>query len=213
MSEVTAQHLVGMIKVVSAAIGKARDELNHLDSTLGDGDHGTSLSGGFAEAAAKIIVLQQPTPTTILQTTAQSLMNRMGGASGALYGTMFLRAGGAANDKAALTHEDMKALWQRALEGVMQRGKAQVGDKTMVDALHPAVRAFAQGHSLTDSFERAAAAASEGATQTTNMVARHGRAKFAGERAVGHVDAGARSIAVMFAAMNTYWKEAEHGET
>jgi dihydroxyacetone kinase len=94
----------------------------------------------------------------------------------------------------------------------MQRGKAQPGDKTMVDALHAAVQAFAEGDSLTDSFERAAAAASEGAEHTAKMVARHGRAKFAGERAFGHVDAGARSIAVMFAAMSAYWKEIEHGE-
>jgi dihydroxyacetone kinase-like protein len=106
----------------------------------------------------------------------------------------------------------MKTLWQAALDGVMQRGKAQPGDKTMVDALFPAVQAFAEGSDLTESFERAAAAASEGAERTSSMVAKHGRAKFAGERALGHVDAGARSIAVMFAAMNEYWKEVQDGE-
>jgi dihydroxyacetone kinase-like protein len=213
MSDIDGQHLVGMITAVSAAIREARDELNRLDSMLGDGDHGTSLSGAFADAVDKIAQLQQPIPIAVLQATAQSLMNRMGGASGALYGTLFLRASGVAKEKHTLNHDDMKILWQMALEGVMQRGKAQPGDKTMVDALQLAVQAFTEGESLTDSFERATTAASAGATQTANMVAKHGRAKFAGERAVGHVDAGARSIAVMFAAINQYWKETEHGET
>lgn len=212
MNRVTAQRLIGMITAIRDAIAEVSDELNRLDSALGDGDHGTSLSAAFADAANRIAALQQPAPMTILQTTAQSLMNRMGGASGALYGTLFLRAGAAVKDKATLSHEDMKALWQAALEGVMQRGKAQPGDKTMVDALHPAVQAFAEGATLAESFARAAAAASEGAEQTAKMVAKHGRAKFAGERAVGHVDAGARSIAVMFAAMNEDWKEAQDGE-
>jgi dihydroxyacetone kinase-like protein len=197
---------------VNTAIGEAKDELNRLDSALGDGDHGTSLGVAFADAVTRVAALEPPTPASVLQTTAQSLMNRMGGASGALYGTMFLRASEVAKDKAALSHEDMKLLWQAALEGVMQRGKAQPGDKTMVDALYPAVRAFSKADSLADSFERAVVAASDGAAQTARMVAKHGRAKFAGERAVGHVDSGARSIAVMFAAMNVYWKEVEDGK-
>ncbi len=212
MNGVTAQHLIGMITAISAAIAEASDELNRLDSALGDGDHGTSLNVAFADAVAKIAALEPLTPEQVLQTTAQSLMNRMGGASGALYGTLFLRAGGVVKDKSVLKHDDMKALWQAALEGVMQRGKAQTGDKTMVDSLILAVKAFAEGRSLADSFERAAIAATEGAQRTAQMIARHGRAKFAGARAVGHVDAGARSVAVMFAAMHDYWKEVEHGE-
>jgi dihydroxyacetone kinase-like protein len=212
MNGVTAEHLIGLITSISASMSAAKNELNRLDSALGDGDHGTSLSVAFADAVTRIAVFEQPKPQDILFTTMESLMNRMGGASGALYGTMFLRAGGTSKDKVALNHEDMKMLWRRALEGVMQRGKAQPGEKTMVDALYPAVQAFAEGETLAESFERAAQAAAEGAAQTAKMVARHGRAKFAGERAVGHIDAGARSIAVMFAAMNDYWKEVEHGE-
>jgi dihydroxyacetone kinase-like protein len=213
MNGVTAEHLIGLITTISASMSAAKNELNRLDSALGDGDHGTSLSVAFADAVTRIAVFEKPTPQDILFTTMESLMNRMGGASGALYGTMFLRAGGAAKDKITFTHDDMKGLWRRVLEGVMQRGKAQPGDKTMVDALYPAVQAFGEGTTLTESFERAAAAASEGAALTATMVAKHGRAKFAGERALGHVDAGARSIAVMFAAMNDYWKEVQDGET
>jgi phosphoenolpyruvate---glycerone phosphotransferase subunit DhaL len=180
---------------------------------LGDGDHGTSLSAAFAEAAARVTALGQSTPSAVLQTTAQALMNRMGGASGALYGTLFLRAGAAAKDKVTLRHGDLKALWRAGLEGVIQRGKAQVGDKTMIDALQPAVLAFAGGADIGDSFERAAAAADTGAQGTAALVAQHGRARFVGERAVGHVDAGARSIALMFGAMNLYWRDIQHGET
>lgn len=201
-----------MITTISAAIADARDELNRLDSALGDGDHGTSLSVAFADAATKVVALDQPTPSGILSATAQSLMNRMGGASGALYGTLFLRAGVTAKDKARLTHEDTKMLWRAALDGVIARGKAQPGDKTMVDALQPAVDAFVRGTTLDESFESAAAAAATGAQTTANMIAQHGRAKFVGERALGHVDAGAHSVAVMFAAMNTYWEESQHGE-
>ena len=156
--------------------------------------------------------LDAPTPSAVLQVTSQSLLNRMGGASGALYGSLFLRAAVAVKDKPSLTHDDLKAMWQAALAGVVQRGKAQVGDKTMIDALHPAVQAFSDATSLPDSFALAARAAQEGAESTSAMVARHGRARFTGERAIGHVDAGARSVAVMFAAMNSYWQEGHPDE-
>lgn len=212
MNELTARHLIDMIDAVNRAINAARDELNRLDSALGDGDHGTSLSAAFNDAVTKVSALATPTPSLILQVTAQSLLNRMGGASGALYGTLFLRASAAVRDKASLNHADMIGLWQSGLAGVMQRGKAQPGDKTMIDALQPAVNVFAEGDTLTQSFDLAAAAALAGAQRTSAMIARHGRAKFAGERAIGHVDAGARSIAILFEAMNSYWKETQNGE-
>lgn len=212
MSEIGVLELTGMIAAISAAIAEARDELNRLDSALGDGDHGTSLSIAFADATAKVAALDQPTPSDILSATAQSLMNRMGGASGALYGTLFLRAGMAAKDKPQLTLEDVKVLWREALAGVIARGKAQSGDKTMIDALQPAVDAFAAGTTLDEAFEQAAAAAGTGAQATANMVAQHGRARFVGERSLGHIDAGARSIAILFGAINAYWKESQHGE-
>ena len=212
MTDLTTAHLIGMMNAISAAITAGRDELNRLDSALGDGDHGTSLSIAFADAVAKLNALEQPTPTIVLQTVAQSLMNRMGGASGALYGTLFLRAGMTVKDKTTLAHDDLKTMWQAALEGVMARGKAALGDKTMVDAIQPAVRAFAEAPMLAEAFARAAEAAAQGAQNTARMVAQHGRAKFAGERAVGHVDAGARSVAILFAAIDVYWKENQHGE-
>jgi phosphoenolpyruvate---glycerone phosphotransferase subunit DhaL len=213
MMELTSRDLIEAIRVVSEAMSAARNDLNALDSALGDGDHGTSLSAAFADAAAKVAALPAPSPHEVLKATAQSLMNRMGGASGALYGTLFLRGSMAAQDRSMLSHDDMKRVWQSALEGVMKRGKAQPGDKTMVDALKPAVEAFAAGQDFRESFELAASSAAAGAAQTADMVARHGRARFVGERAIGHVDAGAASIAVMFDAFNAYWKERPDGKT
>ncbi len=212
MNEFGVDEFIGMIAAISASITNARDELNRLDSALGDGDHGTSLSVAFEDAAAKIAALERPTPSSVLSTTAQSLMNRMGGASGALYGTLFLRAGMTTKEKVRLSKADMSIFWRAALDGVLARGKAQPGDKTMIDALQPAVDAFATGITLGESFERAAEAAEAGAQATLKMVAQHGRAKFVGERSLGHVDAGARSIAIMFMAMNDYWKESSHDE-
>lgn len=212
MNEFGVDEFIGMVAAISASITNARDELNRLDSALGDGDHGTSLSVAFEDAADQIAALERPTPSSVLSTTAQSLMNRMGGASGALYGTLFLRAGMTTKEKVRLSKVDMNTFWRAALDGVMARGKAQPGDKTMIDALQPAVDAFAAGTTLDDSFKQAAEAAEAGAQATLKMVARHGRARFVGERSLGHVDAGARSIAIMFMAMNDYWKESSHGE-
>ena len=212
MSDISAQNLSDMIHAIDRAITAARDELNALDSALGGGDHGTALSVAFSDAVAKVGHLEAPTPAAVLQVTSQSLLNRMGGASGALYGSLFLRAAAAVKDKPALTHDDLKAMWQASLAGVLQRGKAQVGDKTMIDALQPAVQAFSDATSLGDSFAQAARAAGAGAESTSAMIARHGRARFTGERAIGHVDAGARSVAIMFDAMNRFWQEGHPDE-
>ena len=211
MTEINSDQLRSMIAAISTTIAASSDELNRLDSALGDGDHGTSLSTAFADAVAKIAILEHPTPSDVLRLAGQSLMNRMGGASGALYGTLFTRSSAKVNGKNVLTHMDVKELWQAALDGVIQRGKAQAGDKTMIDALQPAVLAFDQGTTMSESFEMAAVAAADGAQKTSAMVAKHGRAKFAGERSLGHIDAGARSVALMFAAMNSYWKDNQHG--
>ncbi len=212
MNEMTSTRLSRLFQMVHTAILVARDELNALDLALGDGDHGTALANAFSDAAAKLQTPSHLTPSEILAMVAQSLMNRMGGASGALYGTLFLRASTACKDKTVLTQQDFAALLRAGLEGVMQRGKAQVGDKTMIDALYPAVEAFEKGADFSDAFEKAAEASQAGAISTKTMVARYGRARFVGERAVGHIDAGAGSIAVLFAAMAASWKEFANDE-
>jgi dihydroxyacetone kinase-like protein len=203
---------VSLIGVIHHALEAAQSELNALDSALGDGDHGGALAVAFGDAAEKARALPTPTPSSVLQTASQSLLNRMGGASGALYGTLFLRMSIALRDCDTASLPDWQVALQAGLVGVTARGKAAPGDKTMVDALAPAVAALVAAGDFASAFAAAATAAQAGAEQTVNMVAKFGRAKFAGERAIGHVDAGARSMAILFGAINTFWQEREHGE-
>lgn len=205
---------VGLIEALNTTYMQQRDLLNALDSALGDGDHGTSLSAAFAEASAQAAALPQPAPSTVLRVTADSLMNRMGGSSGALYGTLFLRASLSMTGKADASAADWAALMTAGLEGVRQRGKADAGDKTMIDALTPAVAAL-RAHAQADiavALSQAAAAAHAGAQATAQMVARHGRAKFSGERSLGHIDAGAMSVALMFETIAAYAKGQHNDE-
>ncbi|MBL8134085.1 MAG: dihydroxyacetone kinase subunit L [Anaerolineae bacterium] len=202
---------VGLIQALNEAMQAAKAELNGLDSALGDGDHGESLAAAFADAAEKAASLSEPSPAAVLQATSQSLLNRMGGASGALYGTLFLRMSLAVKDRPDVALEDWQAALSAGLAGVQARGKASPGDKTMVDALAPAVVAFASATDLGGAFAAAAGAAQDGAAATAAMVAKFGRAKFAGDRAIGHVDAGARSVAILFVTLHEFW-EGQYGE-
>lgn len=214
MNELTGTQIAEMIQATAKALVEKREELNMLDSALGDGDHGAAISVAFSEAANQLNALQNPVPADALKTTALALMNRMGGASGALFGTLFLQASAAAGERAALDADDVVRMWRKGLEGVMERGKANIGDKTMVDALQPAVEQMrgATG-GIEDLFQIAADAALSGARATADMVAQHGRAKFVGERAIGHMDAGAMSVAIMFEAMAQYLKGHIDGKT
>jgi len=199
MTYSTGSELVTLVVNISERINASKDELNQLDAALGDGDHGTGISGGFAAAAEQAQALENPMPTDVLKSTAMALMNTMGGSSGALYGTFFLKASLSVKDKSELNAQDWASMCQAGLEGVMQRGKAELGGKTMVDALAPAVEALkTSDQSLVEAMQQAAEAALAGAKATTEMVPQFGRAKFTGDRAVGHQDAGATSIALMF---------------
>lgn len=207
MTEINAEHWIAMINRISSKIMENRDNLNELDSAMGDGDHGTGISTAFSAAKDELEKLSDADVMTVLKETANALMNRMGGASGALYGTFFLKAALKAKGKSALSKVDIEQAFQAGLEAVKQRGKSDVGDKTMIDALSPAVDAFSTADNLSDAWENAAKSARNGAENTKNMIAKHGRAKFAGERSRGHIDAGASSIALMFEAIHDYWKE------
>ncbi len=206
MSNITVQHAIGLIEAISETLTANKDMLNQLDSALGDGDHGTGITTGFAEAVNTISTLESPALSDVWSTSAKVLINRMGGASGALFGTFFLKGVALTKEKTTLSKSDMNAIFEAGLDGVKQRGKSDVGDKTMVDALSPAVVAFKQQENFIDAWQEASTAARTGAESTKNLVAKHGRAKFTGERAVGHQDAGATSIALMFEAMQNYWE-------
>ncbi len=206
MTTIAPAQLADMIGSIARRILSERDRLNRLDAALGDGDHGTSVSAAFAAAAADIAELKQPSAGDIWLVTAKAVMNRMGGASGAIFGTFFLKGAGHLRGIERVGKSDMEAVLQAGLQGVKARGKAEVGDKTMVDALEPAVKAFCGADEFASAWTRATEAAREGAESTRELVARRGRAKYLSERAIGHVDPGASSIAVIFEAVDDWWR-------
>lgn len=209
MSHIGSADVAELIAAVARQVGEQRERLNRLDAKLGDGDHGTSIAAAFALAVEQVAALDQPEPAEIWLATAKALMNGMGGASGALFGTLFLKGVAPARGKGRLTKGDVEAMWRAGLDGVRGRGKAGVGDKTMVDALQPAVEAFAAGADFSGAWRAAAEAARAGAEASAPMIARQGRAKFLGERSIGHQDAGATTIALMFEAIQLWWETKE----
>lgn len=180
-----------------------RMNLIDLDRAIGDGDHGENLDRGFSAVVRKLEPLDPQTPAEVFKVVASTLMSTVGGAAGPLYGTAFLRAAKAA-DAEELDAAAAAALLEGALEGVVARGKAEAGDKTMVDALAPAAQAARaaaeEGKAPAEVLAAAAAAAAAGAEATEPWVARKGRASYLGERARGHRDPGAQSSALLLAA-------------
>ena len=175
--------------------------LTQLDSPIGDADHGTNMDRGFVAVRNKFPAMESMDIATQFKTVGSTLVSTVGGSSGPLYGTAFLRAGSAVTGKENLDATDVVALLEAFTGGVVARGKAQPGEKTMVDALIPAVtaakEALAQGASLAEVTRRAADAAEEGAKATIPMLATKGRASYLGERSVGHQDPGATSSTLM----------------
>jgi dihydroxyacetone kinase-like protein len=192
----TAADLVTAIRAVADTVAEHRVELIQLDRAIGDGDHGENLDRGFKAVLAAVEASTPDSPAAVLKTVATTLISKVGGAAGPLYGTAFLRASAAVKDRDELGPSDVAEALTAALGGVVARGKAELGDKTMVDALDPAVKA-ATGDSVASVLAAAAAAAQEGADATVPLVARKGRASYLGERSAGHMDPGARSTALL----------------
>ena len=192
--------------IVSAAevIEANREHLTQLDAAIGDADHGTNLSRGFT-AVLGALDSASKTPGGILTLTGNTLISKVGGASGPLYGMAFRRAGKALGDAADVDLSDLSGALEAALAGVQQLGAAREGDKTMVDALAPATRAFSKaivaGAAPDDALSSLVEAASAGATATISMQALKGRASYLGPRSVGHEDPGAASTALILAAL------------
>ena len=195
--------------IVSAAgvIEANRDHLTQLDAAIGDADHGVNLDRGFTAVLGALEAggAKTGTPGAIMTVTGNTLISKVGGASGPLYGTAFRRAGKALGDAADVDLPALSAALDAALAGVQQLGAAREGDKTMVDALASATRAFskaiAEGASQDDALSVLAEAASAGATATISMQALKGRASYLGPRSVGHEDPGAASTALILAAL------------
>ncbi|NGY57942.1 dihydroxyacetone kinase subunit L [Lentzea sp. NEAU-D13] len=197
----TAADVVAALRAAAAVIQEHRDELVRLDQAIGDADHGENMRRGFTALLSRLDTEELATPGKALKLVATTLISTVGGAAGPLYGTAFLRASAAVGDAEELDCELVGRALQAALDGVVARGKAVVGDKTMVDALTPAVAAAASVNgSVAAVLSAAADAAAEGAESTVPMVARKGRASYLGERSAGHLDPGARSTFLLLRA-------------
>jgi dihydroxyacetone kinase-like protein len=195
--QITAEHVIRFLEGVATRIKERRDELTQLDSAIGDADHGANLDRGFTAVLAKLPSVADKDIGTILKTAGMTLVSTVGGASGPLYGTAFMRAGMALTDRYELTEGDLLAALEAALEGIMARGKAQRGEKTMIDAIAPGIDALkdatASQLSTLEAGQIALQAVQEGAQATIPMLATKGRASYLGERSVGHQDPGATS--------------------
>jgi phosphoenolpyruvate---glycerone phosphotransferase subunit DhaL len=204
---VDADEVVAFVRAYAAVVAEHRVELIRLDAAIGDADHGENMDRGMRAAVAALDALDGPavggrTPAEVFKTVAMTLISKVGGAAGPLYGTAFLRAATALGGKDVLDARDVAAAFDAALAGIQARGKAEVGDKTMVDAWSPAAQAARDlaevGSPLQEILRAAAQAAEDGMRNTVPLVARKGRASYLGERSAGHQDPGATSTWLLF---------------
>jgi dihydroxyacetone kinase-like protein len=211
--------LASWIRRFAASVNEHRDELTALDSAIGDADHGVNLDRGMSAVVAALDAAGSPSAGSpsagspsagspsagaLFKQVGMTLVSKVGGASGPLFGTLFLRMATAAGNEEQLDGAGLTGALRAGLDGVAARGKAVLGDKTMIDALAPAVdtldAALAEQRSLADSLAAASAAADKGRDATIPMQARKGRASYLGERSIGHQDPGATSMALLIAA-------------
>jgi len=192
------------LEAAAASLHEQRDYLTQLDAAIGDADHGTNMDRGFTAVVGKLDGLEGP-PGKLLTTAGATLVSTVGGASGPLWGTALRRAGRTLGDAEDFSALDLADALDAALEGVVELGAAHEGDKTMVDALAPAVRTLRSeldsGADLTAAVVAARAASEEGMLATKPMQASKGRASYLGERSIGHQDPGATSTALIFSAL------------
>jgi dihydroxyacetone kinase-like protein len=204
---ITRDAVLDWIRAFATAIAEQKDYLTELDSAIGDADHGANMHRGMQAVLGKLPGVADKDIGTIFKTVGMTLVSTVGGAGGPLYGTFFLQLGTATGGK----HELALADWQMALDngikGVMARGKAVPGDKTMIDALTPALEALngAADASLAAALRQSAAAAEQGMRATIPLVARKGRASYLGERSAGHQDPGATSSHLLLKTAADTW--------
>ncbi len=206
---ISRDDVLDWIKAVAAAIAAQKEYLTQLDADIGDGDHGINMHRGFQAVLAKLPGVADKDIGTVFKTVGMTLVSTVGGAGGPLYGTFFIQLGAATAGKMELTLADWAAALQAGVDGVVTRGKAAPGDKTMVDALLPAVAALkeaaADGMILRDALRRSERAAEQGMTATIPLVARKGRASYLGERSAGHQDPGATSSHLLVKTAADIW--------
>jgi phosphoenolpyruvate---glycerone phosphotransferase subunit DhaL len=203
-TSVNAETVRRWLEAAAASVREQRDYLTQLDAAIGDADHGANMDRGFTAVVEKLQGLEAP-PGRLLVTAGGTLVSTVGGASGPLWGTALRRAGRALGEAEEFDGSELAAALDAALEGVVELGAAQEGDKTMVDALAPAVRALRQqladGATVAAALAAARSASEDGMRATVPLQASKGRASYLGERSIGHQDPGATSTALIIAAL------------
>ena len=209
---VSYEDAVRFVRSFTDIIAENKEYLTELDSAIGDADHGINMNRGMQAVIGKIDGLPAGDIGTMLKTAGMTLVSTVGGAAGPLYGTLFLQFGAATAGKAELEATDWAAALEAGVQGVQHRGKAEPGDKTMVDALIPARDEFRaaidDGAGFADALRRSAAAGEEGMKATIPWVARKGRASYLGERSAGHQDPGATSSYLLLKTVAETWGDA-----
>ncbi len=209
---ITTANVLEYLQRSADVLKENKEYLTELDSAIGDADHGINMDRGFQAILKKLPSVQDKDAGTILKTAGMALVSTVGGAGGPLYGTAFMQAGMAVAGKNELIAADILAALEAALQGVMMRGKSQPGQKTMIDAIDPAIKAMREalnnGAGTLEALDKATAAAEQGMKDTIPMLAQKGRASYLGERSIGHQDPGATSSYLLIRTM----AELAHGE-
>jgi len=195
-----------VIRIMAQTIIANENELSELDGVVGDGDFGFSVARGFEKVLEDFDQLDRSCPGAFLKKVSLTFMGRVGGVSGTIWGTAFLQAGIYLGERKEISREDVVGMFRQSIAGIKRRGQSDVGDKTLLDALVPAVdsleQSFQNGQDGPTALRAAAICARQAAESTRNMLARKGRAAYAGERSIGSLDAGAVAIAILFEAVS-----------
>ena len=218
MAEASLDDLDLVIMTMASTIVDNAEYFAQLDSVVGDGDFGYSLRNGWEVVLSDYATFDHSSAGAILKKVALTLTAKVGGVSGPIWGTAFLRAGTTAGDRTELAPQDIIAMLRAAVTGIMARGGASLGEKTLLDALVPATDSLEaaiedpafQGDHGVAALQRAADVAVKAAEETKGMLAMRGRAAYTGERSIGSVDAGATAIGVILQAISAAWRE-KHG--
>lgn len=205
-----ATKIYDCIKRIGDDIVENKDFLTDLDREIGDADHGANMARGFTEVLAQLPQDEEDI-SKVLKKVGMVLLSKVGGASGPLYGTAYMKAAAAASGKTAITLEDGKAMLEAVIDGIKMRGKAERGEKTMLDALEPALEALTKGIENGDDIETClnvmCDAAKEGVEYTKTIRATKGRASYLGDRSIGHQDPGATSSMITLESIRDYYVE------
>jgi len=209
---ITRDNVLEWIERYTQTLAENREYLTQLDAAIGDADHGANMDRGFQAVMKKKPEMLDKDIGTIFKTVGMTLLSTVGGAGGPLYSTVFLQAGMKTTGKMEMSLQDWITALEAGIEGVKMRGKAELGDKTMVDSLFPALNALKQaaekGNGIGDALERSARAAEEGMKATIPLVARKGRASYLGERSANHQDPGATSSYLLLRTAADQWRDA-----